>query len=53
LGEPNVFLPRRPEEKGYRVTKSPGVDGAFPRSQRAGGKTGHKEREAGKVPGSE
>jgi hypothetical protein len=29
VGEPPVSLLRRPEDEGYRVTKSPGVDGSF------------------------
>ena len=30
LGEPTISLYRFPEEEGYRVTKSPGVDGELP-----------------------
>jgi hypothetical protein len=50
LGEPAVSLYVLPEEQGYRVTKSPGVDGEFPAMNEP---QGTQSAEADKVLGSE
>src|SRR5262245_66234050 len=50
LGEPTVSLLGLPEEKGYRLTKSPGVRGALPLPHEP---EGTQTEEADKVWGSE
>jgi hypothetical protein len=50
LGEPTISLSRFPEEEGYRVTKSPGVDGKLPAMNEP---QGTQSEEADKVLGSE
>src|SRR5262245_55720757 len=50
LGEPSVSLSRLPEEEGYRLTKSPGVDGGLPTKNEPYGK---QSKEADRVLGSE
>jgi RNA-directed DNA polymerase len=50
LGEPALSLSTFPEEEGYRVTKSPGVDGELPSINEP---SGTQSEEADKVLGSE
>ena len=50
LGEPTVSLSQLPEEEGYRLTKSPGVEGKLPSLTEP---HGTQSEEAAKVLGSE
>ncbi len=50
LGEPPVSLSSLPEEEGYRLTKSPGVDGELPPMNEP---YGTQTEEADRVLGSE
>ena len=51
LGEPGVSLSEKPEEQGYRLTKSPGAGGQLPAASEPRG--GTQMEEADKVSGSE